>query len=60
MEKPDEDKINQFHKVQKELLQTERKFVIDLRKTGNISDEVLRKIEYELDLEETRLMLEQE
>jgi Na+/H+ antiporter len=59
MEKPDEDKINQFHKIQKELLEKERRLVIDLRNAGNISDEALRKIEYELDLEETRLMLEQ-
>jgi hypothetical protein len=29
-----------------------------LRKEGKISEEVLRKIEYELDLEETRLILE--
>jgi CPA1 family monovalent cation:H+ antiporter len=60
MQKLDEEKINQFHKIQKELLEKERRLVIELRKGGNISDEALRKIEYELDLEETRLMLEQE
>jgi Na+/H+ antiporter len=59
MQKLDEDKINQFHKIQKELLEKERTLVIELRKAANISDEALRKIEYELDLEETRLMLEQ-
>jgi monovalent cation/hydrogen antiporter len=58
MHKFDEDKINQFHKIQKELLEKERQLVIELRKTATISDEALRKIEYELDLEETRLMLE--
>jgi Na+/H+ antiporter len=54
----DEDQLNQFHKIQQELLTIERKLIIDFRKSGSISDEVLRKIEYELDLEETRLILE--
>jgi monovalent cation/hydrogen antiporter len=57
--KLNDELINQFHKIQHELLDTERKIVIALRKEGKISDEVLRKIEYELDLEETRLILEQ-
>lgn len=56
----DEHQINQFHKIQEELLNLERKLVISLRKEGNISDEALRKIEYELDLEETRLILERQ
>jgi CPA1 family monovalent cation:H+ antiporter len=50
--------INEFHRIQKELLERERSIVIAMRKEGKISDEVLRKLEYELDLEETRLMLE--
>ena len=53
-----EELINQFHSIQQELLTFERKLLIDLRKNGTISDEVLRKIEYELDLEDTRLMLD--
>jgi monovalent cation/hydrogen antiporter len=53
-----EQQINAFHEIQQELLNKERKDVIRLRNEGKISDEVLRKIEYELDLEETRLMLE--
>jgi CPA1 family monovalent cation:H+ antiporter len=57
-QKLNEELINQFHRIQEELLAKERKLVIDLRKQGSISDEVLRKIEYELDLEETRLILE--
>jgi monovalent cation/hydrogen antiporter len=32
--------------------------IISFRKDGTINDEVLRKLEYELDLEETRLILE--
>jgi CPA1 family monovalent cation:H+ antiporter len=54
----DEVQINEFHRIQHELLNMERKHIIQMRKDGNISDEALRKIEYELDLEETRLILE--
>lgn len=53
-----EEQIDQFHKVQEALLKHERDLVMQMRKSDNISDEVLRKIEYELDLEETRLILE--
>jgi len=55
-----DEQIAEFHAVQQELLTTERNFLIQLRKQGKISDEVLRKIEYELDLEEVRLVLEKE
>ena len=54
----DEDQINEFHRIQHELLSMERRHIISMRKEGKISDEALRKIEYELDLEETRLILE--
>jgi monovalent cation/hydrogen antiporter len=57
-QKMDEHQIDEFHRIQQELLDKERKDVIRLRREGKISDEALRKIEYELDLEETRLMLE--
>jgi monovalent cation/hydrogen antiporter len=57
-EKFNEALIRQFQKIQQELLAVERQIVVGLRKEGKISDEVLRKIEYELDLEETRLILE--
>lgn len=56
--KLNEKMISEFHTIQQELLEKERKQVIHLRNEGKISDEVLRKIEYELDLEETRLLLE--
>jgi CPA1 family monovalent cation:H+ antiporter len=39
-------------------LERERKFILDLRAKAGISDEAMRRIEYELDLEETRLILE--
>jgi monovalent cation/hydrogen antiporter len=50
--------INELNRIQQELLTKERQFVIQMRKEGKVNDEVLRKIEYELDLEETRLILE--
>jgi Na+/H+ antiporter len=52
--------INEFHSIQQELIQKERGLIIQLRNDGTIDDEVMRRIEYELDLEETRLMLERE
>ena len=56
--KLDEEQIQEFHRIQQEIIEKERGDAIKLRNEGTISDEVLRKIEYELDLEETRLMLE--
>ena len=56
--KIDEEQIKEFHRIQQELLNKERQLVIRLRNEGKIGDEALRKIEYELDLEETRLILE--
>jgi monovalent cation/hydrogen antiporter len=56
--KLDEKDIVEFHRIQQELLSKERKDLIVMRNEGKISDEALRKIEYELDLEETRLILE--
>jgi monovalent cation/hydrogen antiporter len=56
--KLDDKVINEFHRIQQELLDKERQLVIRLRNEEKINDEALRKIEYELDLEETRLILE--
>jgi CPA1 family monovalent cation:H+ antiporter len=52
--------IIEFHRIQQELLNLERKRLLHLRRQGHISEEAVRKIEYELDLEETRLLLEQD
>ncbi len=52
------EQINEFHRIQQELLAREREFILNMRKEGRISDEVLRKVEYELDLEEARLELD--
>jgi monovalent cation/hydrogen antiporter len=50
--------IIEFHRIQQELLEKERNQLIEMRNQGLITDEALRRIEYELDLEETRLILE--
>lgn len=52
--------IEEFHRIQRELIQAERRFALDLRRSHAIDDEVHRKLEYELDLDEERLLLEVE
>ena len=44
-----------FRRLQQELLYSERHEAIAMRNTGTISDEVLRRVEHELDLSELRL-----
>jgi monovalent cation/hydrogen antiporter len=56
--KYNEYQLKEFLRIQRELVSLERNLVINMRNDGKIPDEVLRKIEYELDLEETRLILE--
>jgi CPA1 family monovalent cation:H+ antiporter len=58
-QKMSDQELAELQRIQKELVQSERKFLLDLRKNRQVSDEVLRKLEYELDLEEERLVLEQ-
>jgi monovalent cation/hydrogen antiporter len=53
-----EDIFNQFTRSQIDLLEVERSYVKKLHKEGKTNEEVLRKIEHELDLEETRLRME--
>lgn len=55
-----EEQIQEFLKAQHALIAHERKMAITMRNKGDIDDEVLHRIEYELDLEETRLMMEKE
>ncbi|MDX2195327.1 MAG: Na+/H+ antiporter [Cytophagales bacterium] len=47
-----------FNTAQINLIKTEREVLEKLRNDGSVNEEVLRKLEYELDLEEARLMLE--
>ena len=56
--KLNDEQIHEFHRIQQELLDKERKFLITMRNESKISLEVLRRLEYELDLEETRLILD--
>ncbi len=52
------DVFNQFTKTQIQLIEVERKFLKKLHQEGKTNEEVLRKIERELDLEEARLRME--
>ncbi|HMJ68091.1 MAG TPA: Na+/H+ antiporter [Cyclobacteriaceae bacterium] len=54
------EQVDEYVRIQNDLLSAERKFVLDLRKSRVIGDEVHRKLEYELDLEEERLSLERD
>jgi len=58
--KPDgNDKVaSHLQDIQQQLLLRERELVMNLRISGAISEETLRRFEYELDLEESRLILE--
>lgn len=49
--------LQRYHAVLAELLRLERRTAVRLRNEGRINDEVLRKIEHELDLSETRMAL---
>ncbi len=54
-DEPGEDHAMTYQQLQREALQAERSAVIGLRNRGEINDEILRRIERELDLEEQRL-----
>jgi monovalent cation/hydrogen antiporter len=49
--------LQRYRTILGELLPLERKTAVRLRNEGRINDEVLRKIEHELDLSESRLVL---
>ena len=44
-----------YQRLRRELLETERRTVTELRNTGEISEEVMRRVQRDLDLEESRL-----
>jgi len=50
--------FNEYSKMQIDLISIERKALQLLHRSGEASEEILRKIEKELDLEETRLQME--
>ena len=51
--------FDQLNKMQKELLTVEREVILKMHKQGAVGEEVLRRLEYELDLEESRLELDE-
>lgn len=57
-QKLSEEQVLEFMKIQKDLIQKERQEIKRLRKAKKVGEEVLRKIEHELDLDESRLMME--
>ncbi|HEY2350304.1 MAG TPA: Na+/H+ antiporter [Puia sp.] len=58
-EKPSVANIfNEYSKLQIDLIAVERKSLQQLHRSGEASEEIIRKIERELDLEETRLQLD--
>jgi len=54
----EQDVVSQFEKIQCEMVQFERELLFSLRRENAIDDEVYRKLEHELDLEESRLQLD--
>lgn len=50
--------FNEYSKLQIELIGVERQTLEDMHRRGKASEEILRKMERELDLEETRLQME--
>jgi CPA1 family monovalent cation:H+ antiporter len=50
--------FNEYSKLQIDLIAVERKSLQQLHRSGEASEEIIRKIERELDLEETRLQLD--
>jgi monovalent cation/hydrogen antiporter len=54
----EDDSFNQFHKLQRELLKVERSILAEMHEKGITDEEIIRKLEYELDLEESRLGME--
>jgi CPA1 family monovalent cation:H+ antiporter len=57
-EQPATNLFNQFSQLQIDLIAVERQELEQLHKSGGVSEEILRKIERELDLEESRLQME--
>ena len=52
------EEIDELQRIHQELIKRERELILQLRKDAKVTDEIVRKIEYELDLEEARLELD--
>ena len=57
-ESPASNVFNDYYQLQLDLIAVERDALMNLHKSGKASEEILRKIERELDLDETRLRME--
>lgn len=55
-----DDQYKELLKVRQDLLRKERSLILEMRNKGSLNLEILRRLENELDLEETRLLLELE
>ena len=55
-----DDQYKKLLEIRQDLLNKERSIILHLRNTGGLNLEILRRLENELDLEETRLILERE
>ena len=50
-----EKRSMKYQRLRRELLDAERHAVVEMRNTGEISDEVMRRVERDLDLEVSRV-----
>lgn len=50
-----EERSTAFQRLRRELLEAERSAIVQLRRDGHINDDVMHRIERDLDLEDTRL-----
>jgi CPA1 family monovalent cation:H+ antiporter len=49
------DHVARHQRLQREVLEAQREEIVRLRDEGEISDQVMRRVERDIDLEETRL-----
>ena len=52
-----ENIFNQYSQLEVNIINVERRLLQDMYRKGKVSEEIVRKIERELDLEESRLAL---
>jgi hypothetical protein len=52
-----ENIFNEYSQLEVDVIKVERRLLQDIYRKGKVSDEIVRKIERELDLEEARLAI---
>jgi len=52
-----ENIFNEYSQLEVDVIKVERRLLQDIYRKGEVSDEIVRKIERELDLEEARLAI---